>query len=117
MAEGGGESFGEWAAEWLATSIHIKPRTRIGYEGVLRRYLLPTFGDVPIDEITQRDVRRAVAAWSEMVSPGTVKTTFSVLRNVLLSAKASGLIHVNPCAGVRMPRSARSRRRCPATRC
>jgi len=101
-----GESFAEWAAEWLATSIHLKPKTRLSYEAVLRRYLLPAFADWPIDDITQRHVRRAVASWSQAgIAPGTVSSIYSVLRSVMSSAKAAGLIGLNPCSGVRMPRA------------
>ena len=36
--------FEEWAREWLATAVHLKPRTRYGYERLLEGQVLPTFG-------------------------------------------------------------------------
>lgn len=56
-----GETLGDWAEEWLSTAVHLAPSTLEGYERQLRKRILPAFGDVPVAEITQRDVRRFVA--------------------------------------------------------
>lgn len=39
--------------EWLpAVRAKIRPTTYVGYEGHVRRYLVPGLGDKPLDEIT-----------------------------------------------------------------
>ena len=106
MATAGGETFGDWAREWMATSIHLKPRTRISYDCVLRQRLLPAFGTVPVADITQRDVRHFVAELVEAGhAPGTVHRAYELLRNILNGAYDAGLIASNPCRRIRMPRS------------
>jgi integrase len=102
-------TFGQWAKEWLATTVHLKPKTQVSYESILNRRVLPKFGAARIGAIEQVDVRRFVA---ELVDagdePGTVRNTFNVLRLVFGTAVGSGAIRVNPCTGVRLPKSKRS---------
>lgn len=108
MATEDDETFGAWAREWLETSIHLKPRTRVDYEGVLRTRLLPVFGDMAVRDISQRRIRRFMADRIEAGdSPGSARNAFALLRNILNGARGSGLIEVNPCVGVRMPRMVR----------
>jgi len=40
----------DWAKEWLATTVHLRPSTRANYESVLRVHVLPAFGETPIDD-------------------------------------------------------------------
>jgi integrase len=101
-------TFADWADEWLATSVHLKPKTKVGYESILRNRVLPVFGQARISAITQLDVRRFIADLSaSRDEPGTIRNTFNVLRLVFGMAVGSGALQINPCAGVRMPRSAR----------
>jgi integrase len=101
--------FRDWADEWLATTSHLRPKTRAGYEGDLRVHVLPAFGDRPVGSIQQVDVRRFV---SDMVAngsaPGTLRNARKVLRLVLATAEGSGAIRGNPCNGVRVPASPRA---------
>jgi integrase len=102
-------TFEQWANEWLATTVHLKPKTQASYESILTHRVLPVFGRARIAAIEQVDVRRFVA---ELVddgdAPGTVRNTFNVVRLVFATAIGSGAIRANPCAGVRMPKSKRS---------
>jgi integrase len=101
--------FSEWADEWLATTAHLKPKTRAGYETDLRVHVLPVFGEHAVGSIQQVDVRRFIA---DMVAggsaPGTVRNARKVLRLVLGAAEGSGAIRGNPCDGARAPASPRS---------
>ena len=99
------ETFGEWAEEWMATAVHLAHSTWASYQGQLRKRILPAFGDVPVAEITQRDVRRFVAARIEAGdSPAAVQRAYQQLRTLLYGALDAGLIEVNPCRRVRLPR-------------
>jgi len=40
-------TFGEWAASWRSTVVHLKPKTRTGYDSPLRTLVLPEFGQTP----------------------------------------------------------------------
>ena len=49
--------FGNWHAEWWATTINLRPTTRTRNAMVFRLYVLPRFGAVALDTISQREVR------------------------------------------------------------
>jgi len=36
--------FGDFAAKWLVSTVHLKPSTQVSYEGLLRLHILPWFG-------------------------------------------------------------------------
>lgn len=38
----------EWVDRWRGTMVHLKPKTRAGYESLLRTLILPALGDVPL---------------------------------------------------------------------
>lgn len=98
--------FDDWAAEWMATTAHLKPKTRAGYESDLRVHVLPAFSGRSIGSVQQVDVRRFVADMiAAGAAPGTVRNARKVLRLVLATAEASGAIRGNPCNGVRVPAS------------
>src|SRR6187200_1930797 len=98
--------FAEWAEEWMATTAHLKLKTRAGYESALRVHVLPTFARLSIGAIQQVDVRRFVADLvASGAAPGTVRNARKVLRLVFVTAQGSGAIRANPCDGVRVPAS------------
>lgn len=54
-------SFGEYASQWLEQRSTIRPHTRESYASHLKLHLLPTFGPVPVAEISSQSHRcRAV---------------------------------------------------------
>lgn len=96
----------ECAEEWLATTVHLKAKTRVGYESLLRSHVLPAMGDMAVGAVDQADVRTFVADLvGAGVAPGTVRNAFRVLSLVLSSAVAGGAIKANPATGVKLPRS------------
>ncbi len=102
-------AFSEWAEDWLATTAHLKPKTRARYETSLRNQVLPAFGHLEVGRIDHAAVRKWVA---EMVATGagagTVAAAFGVARQILSLAMASGAIRANPTDGVRQPRPKRT---------
>lgn len=98
--------FSRWATEWLDTSAHLKPKTRVDYEAMLRVHVLPTFGDRPVASIQQADVRRFIAdRVAAGAAPGTIRAARKVLRLVFVTAHSSGAVRANPCDGVKVPPS------------
>jgi integrase len=101
-------TLGRWADEWLATTVHLKAKTRVGYESVLRTHVRPAFGSTPIAAIDQMQVRRFIAELTRKgAAAGTVRNAYRVLNLILVSAVGAGAIKINPAAGVRLPRSER----------
>lgn len=47
---------GEWATKWMETRTHLKPKTRAGYESLLRVWILPAFGNMRMDRIARRQL-------------------------------------------------------------
>jgi len=74
-------------------TVHLSRSTRCSYLGILRRTILPTFGDVPIGKID----RAAVAAWdAELVKKGlgskTRRNNHIVLRALLCRFEKTALL-------------------------
>lgn len=99
--------FDEWASEWLS-GLHVKPKTRIGYESTLRTHVLPAFGRRRIATISYRDCKRFIDdLLAAGLAPGTVSQARKVLRLVLREALRADAIRRNPADGLRVPRGER----------
>ena len=103
----GNTPFQVLAETFLQSLPHIEPRTRSGYEQILRTHLLPEFGHVPIREITPARVQHFVSCLSQRREPGTVRNVYACLHNALNTAVRLRMIPTNPCVGIRLPRSQR----------
>ena len=98
---------GEWADEWLH-SLHVKPKTYVGYESSLRNHVLPVFTNRPIADISYRDCKAFVdRLLLDGLAPGTVGEARKILRLVLGEALRSDAIRRNPADGLRIPRGTR----------
>lgn len=94
----------EWAEEWMATTVHVRPATRALYECLLRCHALPRFGPCQLGRITPVDVRAWLAELgSAGLSPSTVRKAFRVLSRALGAAVECGLIGHSPCVSVKPP--------------
>jgi integrase len=100
--------FEDFAAEWFATTVHLKPSTRASYRTMLDRYVLPTFGAARLTDVT----RTRVQAWmAELIAsgtgPGTVRNAYRTLSRILTEAERARLIARNPAGGIPLPKSRR----------
>ncbi|WP_234994350.1 tyrosine-type recombinase/integrase [Kytococcus aerolatus] len=86
-------TFAEYAASWMQHR-DLRPRTRVLYEGLLDRHLLPSLGDLPLTAISPARVRH----WHNRVNTGpTAKAhAYSLLRTILRSAMDDELIERVP---------------------
>jgi len=90
--------FGDYARKWIAERPNLRPRTVTLYESMLRRHLAPTFGNVPVSEITYADVR----AWRQArldsgLGPVTVAKAYRLLQAIMNTAVEDELVKRNPC--------------------
>jgi integrase len=80
--------------------------TQASYNGTLRKYIIPTFGDVPLRNITASSLQ---AYFSEMattnIGPATVLKIKEVMSSALSKAVQYDLITKNPIEHVEIPRS------------
>jgi integrase len=92
--------FGEYGEKWIVERRNSKGEplralTRKDYELVLAKYLVPTFGDRPIDQITRADVR----TWHTKLgssAPRTRAKAYGLLRAIMNSAVDDELIVGSP---------------------
>ncbi|MBF4763385.1 site-specific integrase [Nocardioides islandensis] len=82
-------TFRAYAAVWIETrktkGRELRPTTRRQYRMLLDKFILPTFGDEPIDRISSE----AVNAWYDGLAPGreTIRAqSYSLLRTIFTSA-------------------------------
>lgn len=98
--------FNEWSTRWLSSVVHLKVKTRAGYEDLLRTHLRATFGRIALADITTTHVREWVA---ELVrrggSPSRVRQAYFLLGAILNGAVEAGMIARSPCTNVKLPRA------------
>ena len=102
------QPFRHFAELWLR-SIDVKPSTREGYESILKKWLLPEFGDVPITaiQLSTLEAFKTQLVEREGLRPQTVCNVLNVMSAVLKTAVRDGVIRSNPASQVTKPRSTR----------
>jgi integrase len=97
----GAEPFADYAARWLDTrrvrGRPLAPKTRDLYRVLLRAHVEPTFGSRKLNSITAEAVRRWHARVSSQTSPMMAAKSYRLMRAILSTAVADGLIQANPC--------------------
>lgn len=94
----------EWAGRWLASSAHLRPKTRVSYASLLRVLVVPKLGAVAVGDLRPMQVREWVAELlGEGFGASRVRQAYRLLSQVMRAAQLDGLIEVSPCVGVRLP--------------
>ena len=78
----------------------FKPSSRLCFGYMLRKQLLPTFGDMTLDGITRREVMKWFDHYSG-TAPGGANQALGLLRQILNHAKVHGYLETNPASGIR----------------
>lgn len=80
--------FGDFAAKWLASTVHLKPSTQVSYEGLLRLHILPWFRKAPLGRIERTHIQQWISELiSRGVGPGTVRNAYRVVARLLQEAE------------------------------
>jgi integrase len=94
----------DYAGQWLASRLGrggapLRPRVRELYGGQLRLHILPSLGEIPLNQLRPATVRAWYARLLEH-GPGASTTAkcYRLLRAILTTAVDDGLIATNPCA-------------------
>lgn len=97
---------GEWLDKWHATyaPMHQGKRCHIESGGIIRRYLQPALGTVPLQRLTPLLIQKHVTGWSEKYSAKTVRSITGTLSTACKRAVTDGLLKRNPCAFVELPK-------------
>ena len=100
----GDEVLRTWVADWLPTRHDLRATTRVRLEVTMNRQVLPRFGEVALNEITNRDVRRwVVELMSSGLSAATTRKAVFALRQALEAAIADQRLVHNAAAAVPLP--------------
>nr|NLI50495.1 tyrosine-type recombinase/integrase [Propionibacterium sp.] len=94
------ETFAEYGRRWIAERRNtqgepLRALTRKDYEQIFEAYLVPTFGPVPVEEIS----RAAVRQWHNKLDKSksrAVTKSYGLLRAIMNSAVDDELIAVSP---------------------
>ncbi|MFG1877061.1 tyrosine recombinase XerC [Sphaerisporangium sp. NPDC049003] len=89
---------GEYAEKWIRERTSLRPRTVEIYRGLLRRYIVPHLGNVPLGKIETAVVREWRATLvGKGVGASEVAKSYRFLRAVLMTAADDRIIPRNPC--------------------
>ncbi|MFC4061174.1 tyrosine-type recombinase/integrase [Planomonospora corallina] len=89
---------GDYAAKWIRERTNLRPRTVEIYEGLLRRFVVPHLGNVPLGKIDTAMVREwRVTLIGSGVGSSEVAKSYRFLRAVLMTATDDQIIPRNPC--------------------
>lgn len=109
-------TFNAYATDWLQTysgrtSRGVRESTMAEYRRAIEQRAIPHFGKRPLASIEPRDVKAYLAWVSEQrarsgdpLARNTVRLALAPLRALFATAVEEGVIRVNPCTGVRLPR-------------
>ena len=89
----------------MAGRVHLKPKTLVGYESLLKTQIRPTWEDVRLIGVTNADV---VAWLAQMRSAGLsasrIRQAYHLLHSILDAAVRDRRLPTNPASGVPLPR-------------
>lgn len=93
-----GEYFKDHQNAYLKTSV--KESTAASYEGSFRLRVLPLFGNVPLDKIDRRQIKRFVAELvaSKKLKKASIRIVLAEFWAVLNHAVEDGYIKINPAS-------------------
>jgi integrase len=101
----GRTTFARWAQRWFGTTVMLKPKTRAGYESLLRTVILPTFAGARLAQIQPVDVREWISELTARgLSASRIRQAYHMFGAIMRSAVESGYIARSPCVGVKLPR-------------
>ena len=96
-------SVAEFAQRWFESTAHLKPKTRAGYESLLRLHVVPEFGSWRVGDVNRASVRTWLSGLlSDGLSPSRTRQARSVLSLVLEHAVEAGALRANPARGVKV---------------
>jgi integrase len=97
--------FDEWAERWMGTTNHLKPKTIVGYQSLLRSRILPTFGRAPLGSIRPIDIREWLSDMqAEGLSASRCRAAYHLVGSIFRAAVEDGRIATSPCIGIKLPR-------------
>jgi integrase len=83
-----------------------KPKTRSGYDSLLRTLILPRFAHLELSKIRPVDIQEWVASLvARGLSPSRIRQAYYLVGAISKSAVESGFVVKSPVIGVKLPRA------------
>jgi len=81
----------------IHAKVHLKPCTRVRYDGIIKNHLIPALGRLKISEVTRAHILQVHFSMSKM--PSSANQTLALLSKMFNMAEAWGLRaeNSNPC--------------------
>jgi integrase len=97
-------SLAEWAHSWLPSRLDLRPTTWARLETTMQKQVLPHFGSLPLNKVTNAVVREWVSTLlSSGLSAATTRKAVFALRQCLAAAIADERLQFNPACAVPLP--------------
>ncbi|HYR89305.1 MAG TPA: tyrosine-type recombinase/integrase [Terriglobia bacterium] len=99
-------TFKEHAERWMRDILpNHKPSVRLGCAGVLKSHLIPRFGDVTVNDLSQIAIQEWASELRERnYAPKSIRNYHGVLSMVMNAAKDWYALERNPAHGVKLGR-------------
>jgi len=100
-----GKTFREFAEGWFKGKVGVKEATRVSYQGILNKHLIPYFGGGRISDMRRENIREFVKGLDEegALNPKTIHNILLVLHQIIDDAQVEGLITHNPYLKIEKP--------------
>lgn len=85
---------------------NLKPSTRYAYEKLMQKWVVPTIGDIPVADLTQRVFRHLFLSMADAgASAATQAKVKVILSKSMNQAITEGILHRNPLRGVEVAKA------------
>lgn len=104
--------FGDWAGQFQASRINLRPSTLARDDAYFRNLILPAFGHLRLAKIHPLQLQQWVSALdADGYAPATVRKAYQLVSAAFDAAVNSDLIPRTPCRGIKLPRMRRDEMR------
>ncbi|MET0991398.1 MAG: tyrosine-type recombinase/integrase [Lacisediminihabitans sp.] len=96
----------EWMRTWMKARPDMRATTRTRVDGIIRNYIDPPLGQIPIGELN----RLRVQEWTANLpgSPASIRKVVNVLSGALQLAVDDGRLPANPAVKLNLPKQTRT---------
>ncbi len=104
--EGRNIPLGTFLQDWISTKgIELKPKTKLQYESLIEKYIIPTIGNKKLFDLNLLLINRFYSSLIKRnVGTRTIRYIHSVLHVALEQAVRNGFLIRNPAHGATLPR-------------
>lgn len=101
----------DWAETWLNSLADIKVGTFEGYQGNVRKHILPKWGKRDINKIRHSEVQEWVTTLAKSLSASQTRSVYLNFSAMFAYAVKDKRILANPCDDIRLPKIVRTKKK------